>query len=40
MSNLLTVNNKKYSNPEYWEEIPRIFKLFQKYSKIENTQNI
>ena len=35
-----TVNNKKYSNPEYWGKIPRIFKLFHNYSKIENAQNI
>ena len=26
-----TVNNKKYSNPEYWGEILRIFKLFPAY---------
>ena len=33
---VFTVNNKKYPNLEYWGKIPRIFKLFHKYSKIEN----
>ena len=37
---LYTVNNKKYSNPEYWGKIPGIFKLFHRYSKMENNQNI
>ena len=30
-----TVNNKKYSNAEYWGKIPGIFKLFHRYSKME-----
>ena len=41
MSNLLyTVKNKKYSNAEYWGKIPGIFKLFYRYFKMENVQNI
>ena len=35
---LFTVNNKIYS--EYWGKIPGIFKLFHRYSKMENDQNI
>ena len=35
-----TVNNKKYFNPEYQGKIPRMFNIFQKYSIIENVQNI
>ena len=37
---IITVNNKKYSNPEYWGKIPRIFILIQKYSKIEYVQKL
>ena len=34
------VNNKKYSNAEYWGKIPGIFELFYRYSKMEKDQNI
>ena len=34
----LTVNNKKYLNVEYWGKIPGIFKLFYRYSNMENNQ--
>ena len=37
---IYTVKNKKYSNAEYWGKIPGIFKLFHRYSKMENVQNI
>ena len=33
-----TVNNKKCSNPEYWGKFPRMFKLFHKFSKMENEE--
>ena len=37
---IITVKNIKYSNAEYWGKIPGIFKLFYRYSKMENVQNI
>ena len=36
----VTVKNKNNSNAEYWGKIPGIFKLFHRYPKIENDQNI